>query len=84
MYLQGIEEMETHLAELVEKKQLYLTIDRSTGVVTFERPRNAAEVLNEWSDDIKYTYKQVDVSAHLRISSKNLKKLLKCSNHTII
>ncbi len=47
------EETEKYLSELVTAKTVYAKIDRPAGVVSFEKKRDADEVLNEWSGNMK-------------------------------
>lgn len=47
------EETEKYLSELVTAKTVYAKIDRPAGVVSFERKRDADDVLNEWSGNMK-------------------------------
>ncbi|KXL50370.1 MAG: hypothetical protein FE78DRAFT_177464 [Acidomyces sp. 'richmondensis'] len=46
-------ETERYIADLVTSKTVYARIDRPAGIVSFERRRNADEVLNEWSGNMK-------------------------------
>ena len=47
------EETERYLSELVTAKTVFAKIDRPAGVVSFERKRDADDVLNEWSGNMK-------------------------------
>lgn len=47
------DETEKVISELVVSKTIYARIDRPAQVVTFERKRDADEVLNEWSGNMK-------------------------------
>lgn len=55
MYLLGLEpdETERYLSELVTTKTVYARIDRPAGVVSFAKPRQPDDVLNEWSGNMK-------------------------------
>ncbi|KAK5164260.1 proteasome regulatory particle subunit [Saxophila tyrrhenica] len=47
------QETESVISELVTSKTIYARIDRPAQVVSFERKREADEVLNEWSGNMK-------------------------------
>ncbi|KAI6951504.1 hypothetical protein KC348_g48 [Hortaea werneckii] len=42
-----------YISDLVTSKTIYARIDRPAGVVSFEKKRDADEVLNEWSGSMK-------------------------------
>ena len=46
-------ETEKYISDLVTSKTIYARIDRPAQVVTFEKKRDADEVLNEWSGNMK-------------------------------
>lgn len=46
-------ETESYISELVTSKTIYARIDRPAGVVSFMRKRDADDVLNEWSSDVR-------------------------------
>lgn len=46
-------ETEKYISDLVVSKTIYARIDRPAGIVTFEKKRDADEVLNEWSGNMK-------------------------------
>ncbi|KAL9619306.1 MAG: hypothetical protein Q9160_006071 [Pyrenula sp. 1 TL-2023] len=46
-------ETEKYISELVTKKTVYAKIDRPARVVSFEKKRDADDVLNEWSGSVK-------------------------------
>ena len=46
-------ETEKYISDLVTKKTVYARIDRPAGVVSFEKRREADEVLDEWSSSMK-------------------------------
>ncbi|WPH01404.1 PCI domain-containing protein [Acrodontium crateriforme] len=46
-------ETEKYISDLVVNKTVYARIDRPAQVVTFEKKRDADEVLNEWSGNMK-------------------------------
>ncbi len=47
------DEMESYISQLVTAKTVYAKIDRPAKVVSFAKPRDADEVLNEWSGSMK-------------------------------
>jgi len=49
----GEEETEKYISDLVVSKTIYAKIDRPARVVSFEKRRDADEVLNEWSGNMK-------------------------------
>lgn len=46
-------ETEKYISDLVTSKTIYARIDRPAQIVTFEKKRDADEVLNEWSGNMK-------------------------------
>lgn len=47
------DETEKNISELVTAKTIYAKIDRPARVVSFAKPRDADDVLNEWSGNMK-------------------------------
>jgi 26S proteasome regulatory subunit N5 len=47
------DETEKYISELVTSKTIYAKIDRPARVVSFAKPRDADDVLNEWSGNMK-------------------------------
>ncbi|KAF4124423.1 26S proteasome regulatory subunit N5 [Geosmithia morbida] len=47
------DETEKYISQLVTAKTIYAKIDRPAGVVNFAKPRDADDVLNEWSHNMK-------------------------------
>ncbi|KAF1983857.1 PCI-domain-containing protein [Aulographum hederae CBS 113979] len=47
------DETEKYISELVTAKTIYAKIDRPARIVNFAKPRDADDVLNEWSGDMK-------------------------------
>lgn len=47
------QETEKYISDLVTSKTIYARIDRPAQIVTFEKKRDADEVLNEWSGNMK-------------------------------
>ena len=57
--------MEEQLCEMVTKKQVYARIDRPRGIVTFQRPKTANALLNDWSSDIGTLLTKLEGACHL-------------------
>jgi 26S proteasome regulatory subunit N5 len=47
------DEMEKYISELVTSKTVYAKIDRPARIVNFAKPRDADDILNEWSHNMK-------------------------------
>ncbi|KAI5282909.1 hypothetical protein KEM54_002482 [Ascosphaera aggregata] len=47
------EETEKYISDLVTSKTIYARIDRPAGVVNFVKSRDADDILNEWSGNVK-------------------------------
>jgi 26S proteasome regulatory subunit N5 len=47
------DETEKYISELVTAKTVYAKIDRPARIVSFAKPRDADDVLNEWSENMK-------------------------------
>ena len=47
------DETEKYISELVTAKTVYAKIDRPAGIINFAKPRDADDVLNEWSGSMK-------------------------------
>lgn len=47
------DEAESYLSQLVTQKTVYAKIDRPARVISFAQPRDADDVLNEWSANMK-------------------------------
>jgi len=47
------DETEKYISELVTSKTIYAKIDRPARIVSFAKPRDADDVLNEWSGSMK-------------------------------
>ncbi|KFA72183.1 hypothetical protein S40288_06021 [Stachybotrys chartarum IBT 40288] len=47
------DETEKYISELVTSKTVYAKIDRPARIVNFAKPRDADDVLNEWSSNMK-------------------------------
>jgi len=67
------EKTETYLSEMVSSKQLFAKIDRPIGIISFQRKRDANEVLNTWADDITELLSVVESTCHM-INMDNMRK----------
>jgi 26S proteasome regulatory subunit N5 len=47
------DETEKYISELVTSKTVYAKIDRPARIVNFAKPRDADDILNEWSHNMK-------------------------------
>ncbi|EEH49972.2 proteasome regulatory particle lid subunit RPN5 [Paracoccidioides brasiliensis Pb18] len=47
------EETEKYISDLVTSKTVYAKIDRPARIVSFAKPRDADDILNEWSSNMK-------------------------------
>eukprot|EP01097_Dermamoeba_algensis_P004074 TRINITY_DN2720_c0_g1_i1.p1 TRINITY_DN2720_c0_g1~~TRINITY_DN2720_c0_g1_i1.p1 ORF type:complete len:445 (-),score=132.89 TRINITY_DN2720_c0_g1_i1:193-1527(-) len=59
------ESTEKFLSELVTAHAVYAKIDRPKGVVVFNKPLEAAEVLNEWSSNVTSLLDLMEKTCHL-------------------
>ncbi|XP_076805038.1 26S proteasome non-ATPase regulatory subunit 12-like [Clavelina lepadiformis] len=60
-----VEEAEEYLAKLVVNKTVFAKIDRLSGIISFARPREPSEVLNEWSNSLNKLMGSVNKATHL-------------------
>lgn len=59
------DETEKYISELVTNKTVYARIDRPARVVNFAKPRDADDVLNEWSYNMKSLLGHLERIDHL-------------------
>jgi 26S proteasome regulatory subunit N5 len=59
------EETEKYISELVTSKTVYAKIDRPARVVSFAKPRDADDILNEWSHNMKSLLGHLERIDHL-------------------
>jgi 26S proteasome regulatory subunit N5 len=59
------DETEAYISQLVTSKTIYARIDRPAGVVSFAKPRDADDVLNEWSGNMKGLLQLLERIDHL-------------------
>lgn len=77
------EETEKYISDLVTAKTIYAKIDRPARVISFAKPRDADDVLNEWSGNMKSLLGLLERIDHLitkeemmaRIQPKESKKV---------
>ena len=61
----SIQQAEEYLAKLVVNKTVYAKIDRLSGIITFTKPRDPSDVLNEWSYSVNKLMSLVNKATHL-------------------
>ena len=59
------EETEKYISELVTSKTVYAKIDRPARLVSFAKPRDADDILNEWSHNMKSLLGHLERIDHL-------------------
>ncbi|KAK7207283.1 hypothetical protein BZA70DRAFT_8389 [Myxozyma melibiosi] len=59
------QETETYLARLITQGTIYARINRPEKIVTFDAPKDANDVLNEWSSNISGLLGLVETLGHL-------------------
>ncbi|KAK9361187.1 PCI domain-containing protein [Lipomyces starkeyi] len=59
------QETETYLSDLVTQGTIYARINRPERIVTFDKPKDANDVLNEWSSNISSLLGLVETLSHL-------------------
>lgn len=57
--------VEERLAEVAADGDFFVKIHRPAGIVSFDRPREAEEVLSDWGADVKSLLKLLESTAHL-------------------
>ncbi len=70
------QETESVISELVTSKTIYARIDRPAQVVTFEKKREADEVLNEWSGNMKGLLGLLERIDHLITKEEMMARIL--------
>lgn len=69
-------ETEKYISDLVTSKTIYARIDRPAQVVSFERKREADEVLNEWSGNMKSLLGLLERIDHLITKEEMMARIL--------
>ncbi|RIB22313.1 hypothetical protein C2G38_2243367 [Gigaspora rosea] len=59
------EDTEEFLSKLVVSKTIYAKIDRPAGIVSFASPKDANQVLNDWSNNINSLLGLIEKTCHL-------------------
>ncbi|CAG8605921.1 7977_t:CDS:10 [Paraglomus brasilianum] len=59
------QDTEDFLSKLVVSKTIYAKIDRPAGIVSFAQPKNANQVLNDWSNNINSLLGLIEKTCHL-------------------
>lgn len=57
--------VEERLADLTSQGDIYVKINRPQGIVTFQKPRAAEEVLSGWSSDLNQLVSLMESTCHL-------------------
>ena len=70
------EETEKYISELVTLKTIYAKIDRPARLVNFAKPRDADDVLNEWSSDMKSLLGLLERIDHLITKEEMMARIL--------
>ena len=70
------EETEKYISELVTLKTIYAKIDRPARLVNFAKPRDADDVLNEWSSDMKNLLGHLERIDHLITKEEMMARIL--------
>lgn len=70
------EETEKYISELVTSKTIHAKIDRPARLVNFAKPRDADDVLNEWSSDMKSLLGHLERIDHLITKEEMMARIL--------
>ncbi|KAI9927955.1 hypothetical protein ASPWEDRAFT_42105 [Aspergillus wentii DTO 134E9] len=70
------EETEKYISELVMLKTIYAKIDRPARLISFSKPRDADDVLNEWSSDMKSLLGLLERIDHLITKEEMMARIL--------
>ncbi|KAL1998311.1 hypothetical protein VTN02DRAFT_6424 [Thermoascus thermophilus] len=70
------EETEKYISDLVTSKTIYAKIDRPARVVNFARPRDADDVLNEWSSNMRSLLGLLERIDHLITKEEMMARIL--------
>ncbi|KAJ5624548.1 hypothetical protein N7510_000857 [Penicillium lagena] len=70
------EETEKYISDLVTSKTIYAKIDRPARLVNFAKPRDADDVLNEWSSDMKSLLGLLERIDHLITKEEMMARIL--------
>ncbi|KAJ5594274.1 uncharacterized protein N7459_000482 [Penicillium hispanicum] len=70
------EETEKYISDLVTSKTIHAKIDRPARLVNFAKPRDADDVLNEWSSDMKNLLGLLERIDHLITKEEMMARIL--------
>ncbi|KLJ13685.1 26S proteasome regulatory subunit N5 [Blastomyces silverae] len=70
------EETEKYISDLVTSKTVYAKIDRPARIVDFAKPRDADDVLNEWSSNMKSLLGLLERIDHLITKEEMMARIL--------
>jgi 26S proteasome regulatory subunit N5 len=70
------EETERYISDLVTAKTVYAKIDRPARIVNFAKPRDADDVLNEWSANMKSLLGLLERIDHLITKEEMMARIL--------
>ena len=73
------DETEKYISDLVTSKTIYAKIDRPARVVSFAEPRDADDVLNEWSGNMKSLLGVLERIDHLITKEEMMARILPTS-----
>jgi 26S proteasome regulatory subunit N5 len=65
------DEIEDYLSDLSSEGDIHIKIDRPSGIVTFQQPKQPEEVLSEWSSDVSKMLNLMESTCHL-INRENM------------
>jgi 26S proteasome regulatory subunit N5 len=71
-----LDQTEDVLAKLVVSKTIYAKIDRPSGIVNFQAPKDANTILNEWTHDINKLLSLVEKTNHLIAKEEMVHKIV--------
>ena len=75
------EETEKYISDLVTSKTIYAKIDRPARLINFAKPRDADDVLNEWSSDMKNLLNHLERIDHLITKEEMMARILPAKAH---
>ena len=70
------EETEKYISDLVTSKTIYAKIDRPARLINFAQPRDADDVLYEWSSDMKSLLNHLERIDHLITKEEMMARIL--------
>lgn len=70
------DETEKYISDLVTSKTIHAKIDRPAGIVSFAKPRDADDVLNEWSSNTKSLLGLLERIDHLITKEEMMARIL--------